>query len=281
MEIDFQNVSYNLYKNTPLEKKVLSNISFNLEKGKIYGFLGNSNSGKTSIGELINALIVPTRGIIKVGGFINDGKKIKSINKLRSMVGYVYQNPNEMFITKTVKTEIQFGMKYFNYKLKSIEKRTKESLLLVGLNEKYLNRKIESLSLSEQKKLEIACVIAFNPKIIIFDEPTVGLNQRDKNNLIRLMRIMKNKYNRTLLILTKDTDFLYKIIDYVYVLDKGSIVFEGEKIILTEEKLLDKYNLYFPKFLNFTNIAKKEKQANLEYYEEVKDLIKEVYRDVS
>ena len=109
MEIEFNNVVYETTSN--IEKPILKGMSFKLENSKIYAFLGNSNSGKTSIGELISALITPTKGYVKVGNFINNGRKIKNVNSLRSEIGYVFQNPQEMFITKTVKSEIQFGMK--------------------------------------------------------------------------------------------------------------------------------------------------------------------------
>lgn len=281
MEIVFDNVSCSFNKKTNAEKSILNNISFKINESKIYGFLGNSNSGKTLIAELILFLESPTSGSIKVDSYFNNGKKLKDINKLRSSIGYVYKNPQEMFITNSVKKEIEFGMKYFNYKIQTINKRTKDSLRLVGLDESFLNENISNLSLSEQRKLEIACVLSFNPKLIILDEPTIGLNEREKKDLIRLIRIMKNKYGRTVIILTKDTDFLYKIVDYVYILNKGQLEVEGTKSILTDMKLLNKLNLYLPKCLNFVNYANEFKDASLEYYEEVGDLIKGVYRSVS
>lgn len=281
MEIVFDNVSCSFNKKTNAEKSILNNISFKINESKIYGFLGNSNSGKTLIAELILFLESPTSGSIKVDSYFNNGKKIKDINKLRSSIGYVYKNPQEMFITNSVKKELEFGMKYFNYKIQTINKRTKDSLRLVGLDESFLNENISNLSLSEQRKFEIACVLSFNPKLIILDEPTIGLNEREKKDLIRLIRIMKNKYGRTVIILTKDTDFLYKIVDYVYILNKGQVEIEGTKSILTDMKLLNKLNLYLPKCLNFVNYANEFKDASLEYYEEVGDLIKGVYRSVS
>jgi len=122
--------------------------------------------------------------------------------------------------------------------------------------------------------------LIYNPKVLILDEPTLGLSEKDKKELIRMIRFLKNKFSKTIIILTKDTDFLYKIANYNYVIHNGEIVDEGQDLILTNKSMLDKYELYYPKCLKFVNLAKKKHDADLEYYKEVKDLIKGVYRDV-
>ena len=113
MEIKFDHVSFVIDAYTPLEKTIISDVSFEIKSPGIYSFIGRSNSGKTAIGDLINALIMPTNGKVKIGRFINDGRMIKNINKLRFQTGYVFKNPYDMFFNKTVRSEIEFGMKYF------------------------------------------------------------------------------------------------------------------------------------------------------------------------
>ena len=140
MEIKFNNVSLVTNLGTPLEKTMLNNVSFRLSGNKIYGILGNSNSGKTCIGELISALIKPTKGNVNVNEYLNNGKKIRNVNKLRLMVGYVNKNPYDMFICKTVKKELEFGMKYFKYRLNSIKMRPNDALKMVGLSEEYMDK---------------------------------------------------------------------------------------------------------------------------------------------
>ena len=176
MEIEFNNVSFIINKGTPLEKTILNNVTFKLEKGKIHTILGASNSGKTAIADLINALNVPTSGSVRVGTFINDGRRIKDINELRFQTGYVFKNPFDMFFNKTVKKEIEFGMKYFKYKLDKLEVRAIDSLKLVGLDESYLNMNPLNLTVVDAKKVALACAIIYNPKVLILDEPTSGLD---------------------------------------------------------------------------------------------------------
>ena len=122
MEIKFEHVSYVVNEYTPLEKTILNDVSFSMKGPGIYAVLGSSNSGKTAIGDLINALLVPTKGSVKIGRFTNNGvNRIKNIDKLRFDTGYVYKNPYDMFFNNTVKKEIEYGMKYFKYKLEKID----------------------------------------------------------------------------------------------------------------------------------------------------------------
>ncbi len=279
MEIIFDKVTFVINKNTPLEKTILNNISFNISNSGIYSFIGASNSGKTAIGDLINALVVPTKGKVRIGNFSNGGRKIRNINRLRFETGYVYKNPYDMFFNKTVEDELSFGMKYFKYKTDKMSLRVNDALKLVGLNESYLELDPLSLNLVDAKKLALACVLIYNPKIIILDEYTNGLSSNDKNDLIRLLRILKTKYKKTIILLSKDTSFCYQVTDYVYLLSLTRLIKEGKKDILHDQELLASINLEVPKIVSFVNECNK-KGHEINYYTNILDLIKGVYRDV-
>jgi len=279
MRIEFNNVSLFLNHNTILQKKVLNNINFELLPGLKYTFYGNSNSGKTLIGELINALIKPDKGYIKIGEFINNGKKIKNINELRFLVGLVTKNADEMFFNKTVRKELEFGIKYFKYKVGNIYMRTIDALKIVGLDESYLNKKINDLTLSEIKKVQLASVIVYNPKILILDEPTIHLNFKEKKDLLRILNILNTKYNKTIILLSRDANFIYEFDSYIYVMDHGNIVLNGNNDILLNQEELFKYNLSVPDIVKFINIANKN-NFKLKQYKDIKDLIKGVCNNV-
>ena len=117
MEITFNNVTYKENVRTPLEKTYLKNFSYTFKSGKVYSIIGDSDSGKEKIGLLINAVNKPLIGTIKIGKYLNDGKYIKNINGLRMNVGYLKENPNEFLFNKIVKSELEFGLKYFKYKI--------------------------------------------------------------------------------------------------------------------------------------------------------------------
>lgn len=278
MEIAFNNVTYKENVRTPLEKTYLKNFSYTFTSGKVYSIIGDSDSGKEKIGLLINAVNKPLIGTIKIGKYLNDGKYIKNINGLRMNVGYLKENPNEFLFNKIVKSELEFGLKYFKYKLNKKNIRISEALKLVGLNEEYLKRRIDSLNISEKKKVSLASILIFNPGVIILEEPSMFLNYRDNEKLIKLIKLLKDKYNKTIILISKDTNLSYKVSDEIILLNKGSIVYAGNKSILEDEKVLNNINVDVPEIVKFINISNKF-DANLTYTSNILDLIKEVYRN--
>ena len=278
MEITFNNVTYKENVRTPLEKTYLKNFSYTFTSGKVYSIIGDSDSGKEKIGLLINAVNKPLIGTIKIGKYLNDGKYIKNINGLRMNVGYLKENPNEFLFNKTVKSELEFGLKYFKYKLNKKNIRISEALKLVGLNEEYLKRRIDSLNISEKKKVSLASILIFNPSVIIIEEPSIFLNYRDNEKLIKLIKLLKDKYNKNIILISKDTNLSYKVSDEIILLNKGSIVYAGNKSILEDEKVLNNINVDVPEIVKFINISNKF-DANLTYTSNILDLIKEVYRN--
>ena len=152
MEIIFNDVSYK-YNNLSNSKVGLSNVSINFKENTINGIVGKSGSGKTTMIELINALIIPDKGNIKIGSrVISKTRKIKNINNLRYKIGLVFENVQDQFFCDTVYKEIKFGMKNFKKLVNDVDKHIKDSLLMVGLDESYLNKNPYNLSSGEQKK---------------------------------------------------------------------------------------------------------------------------------
>lgn len=277
MEIRFRNVTLLKNQGCSFKSAILHRINFKISSSGIYSFIGNSKSGKTAICEVINFLSKPNYGNVTVGKYSSSSLR-KNYNKLRFNVGYVFEDPYEMFVTNKVKDELEFGLKYFRYKYKAKNKRVLDSLKLVGLDDSYLNKKLSMLSLNEARKVAFASILTFNPKIILLDEPTIGLNTKDKNDLIRLLKILKNKYNKIIIITSKDTDFVYSFVDYVYIMNNGRIVNEGKKDIMHDVEFLRKNNLSVPKIVSFVNEARLM-GIDLKYFDNVKDLAKGVYRN--
>lgn len=280
MEVKFNHVFYVYNEKTPLSKMVLGDINTTFKEGKITGIMGKSGSGKTTLIELINALIIPTKGNIQVGSrVISKTIKIKNINNLRYKIGLVFQVPEEQFFCKTVKEEIEFGMKYFKKSVKSIEKHVSDALIMMGLDDSYLNRNPFTLSSGEMRKVAIASVLAFNPKIIILDEPTIGLDNKSKENLIKIIKLLKNRYKKTIIVVSNDTDLLLKISDNVILLDKGKIILEGNKYDVFKQDI-SKYGLKRPKIIEFEQLVLEKKGIKIGYRDDINDLMKDVYRYV-
>ena len=278
MEIVFDKVSYIINESTSLEKTILNNVSFSITKGGVYSFIGASNSGKSVIGALISMTVYPSSGKVTISSYLSNGRS-KSIKKLRSKIGYVSKNPYDMFFNKTVYKELVFGLNNFKYKKESSYKRVIDSLKLVGLSEDILETDPLSLDLVRAKKLALACTLIYNPKVIILDEFTNGMPSYEKKELVRLIRILKNKYNKTIILLTKDTSFAYEITDYVYLMYLTRLVAFGKREILEDSELLKNLKLEVPKIVSFVDACNK-KGHDINHYNNILDLIKGVYRDV-
>ena len=266
MEIELKNVDFTYEKINYEKKEVLKNINMKFETGKITSIIGKSGSGKTTLLELIDNIIVPTKGEII----------IEDVNK----IGFLFQFPEEQFFNQTVKKELEVILKLSDYK-KDINKRIYDVLEMVNLNEDYLNKNPFNLSSGEKRKLALASVLILNPKIILLDEPTIGLDDKDKNEMIKLIRMLKNRYNKTIIIASHDMNFIHKIADYIYVLDNKKIIMEGDKYtIFKQEEKLNKIKIKVPNLISFSNKVLKIKKIKIGYRDDINDLIKDIYRYV-
>ena len=282
MEIKYDSVYYSYRENTAFEKLALEDINVTIQEGKINGIVGKCGSGKTTFLELLNALLLPTLGTIKIGDYqMEKGVKIKNINRLRFDLGYVFGNPKKQFFLPTVKQEIAFGMEQFNYKLEKQESRIFDALHLVGLDNSYLERDPMKLSNGEMRKVAIASVLAFNPKILIFDDPTVGLDSVSEKSFLKMLKMLKNKYHKTIIIVTHDMNMIHKIADYLFVFHDGKKVLEGTKYEVFDNELLEQYEIKRPAIMEFSYQVLKQKGIKLGYRDDVNDLIKDIYRHVS
>ena len=278
MVIRFNEVTYKENVNTPLEKTYINKLTLVIKENTITSFIGDSKSGIYKIGDLINASIPPTFGSVQVMNYVNDGKRIKKVNLLRMNVGLVKLKKEDMLFNSTVKNELEFGIKYFNYKTDKKSVRITDALKLVGLDETYLDKKIKDLNLLETRKISIASVLIFNPSILIIEEPTFGLQNKDREDLKKLLIMLKEKYKKTIILITKDTDFIYSFTDEIFVMYKGLLVSHGNSKMLEDVNLIESYNLKPPEIVKFITQAHK-KNIKLTYTNNILDLIKEVYRN--
>jgi len=270
MEIIFNNVTIVKNRGTNFQKTIINDFSLSFKSNIINCLCGNG--GKTTIAKSILALENITDGEIHVGDFIiNKSAFIRNIKKLRSSVSYLGKDPRTFLYHKTVKKEIMFG---FN---PATNMTILEVLSLVGLNESYLKKDPLKLSLTEQKKVCLASIIAFNPKIIILDEFEKGLTKYEKKELKRILKDLKTKLDKTIVIISNDVTFIHNFCEYFYCLSDGKLVLTGDKEIFNNKEFYKYTNE--PNIIEFVNYLN-SRGIKMPNYIEPKELLKAVYRDV-
>ena len=275
MEIIFNKLSFIENSRSSFEKKYLEDINIVINQGSIIGFVGDILD---IIGKLLLVVKRPTKGEIKLGDVvIKKTTHIDNINELRKHIGFINTNSNKRFSEKTVQKEISNIMKNYDCKTNNVLKHIVDSLKIAGLNESYLERNPVELSEIEQKKVLLACVMSYNPEVIILDSFMRGMCFREKEYFRKLFLKLKNKYDKTIIVLGDNLSFLFDFVEKVYVINKGKMVLNGEKDIFYNDKLYKYVDM--PKIVEFTKYAK-EQGHNILEYTDIKELIKELYRNV-
>ena len=274
MEIVFNKLSYVENKMSSSPKNYLDNVSLEIKQGSIIGFIGENIS---IIGKLLMVIKRPSKGELKLDNIVvKRTSHINNINLLRKKMAFMIDD-NFNFITDNVKSEIETVMKNYNYHTKDVNKHIVDSLKIVGLSEDYLDRDPNELSYTEKKKVNLACMLSYNPEVIILENFEKGLIARERTYFKNLFLKLKNKFNKTIILLTKDITFMFGIVDNLNVINNAKIVISGDADTFYENKLY-KY-IEMPKIVEFTKYAQEQGHNILEYVD-IKELIKEIYRNV-
>lgn len=277
MEVKISNLSFYYDKKT--KNRIIDSINLKIKNNTIVSITGKSGSGKTTLVELIGALKIPNSGKITIGDIVINKKKIFDDNILKKAVSYVPQNCEYQLFNKTVYDELTYPFKFKNEKIE--RDKVIEYLNLVDLNESFLDRNPLALSTGEKRKVVIASTLLLNTDIIIFDEPSVGLDSKSIKNFIRLLKNLKNNFAKTIIVVSRDIEFIHKISDQIVILHEGKIIADGDKYTaFNDVDLLNKYGLSIPKTMEFSNLVLSKKNVKIGYRDEINDLLKDIYRYV-
>lgn len=221
---------------TPFACESLQRVSFGLEKGEAALLIGPSGSGKTTLIQHLNGLLKPDAGRV-----IFDGKPLEagdqSLANLRKRIGLVFQMPEELFFSESVFDEIAFAPRNLGLSETDVQKRVLGALAKVGLEAgKFLTRHPFHLSSGQKRLVAIAAVLSLEPELLILDEPLAGLDYAGQNNLIALMKKLKEEEHLTLIISTHHLEEIAALAEKVVVLYRGKLIFYGN----TEQILCDK-----------------------------------------
>lgn len=222
--------------------EALMGVSLTIHDGEFIAIMGQNGAGKTTLVKHFNGLLKPTMGKVLVDEV--ETTKV-SIATLARNVGFVFQNPDHQLFSETVEEEIAFGLKNFGFKEEVIEQRVTWALNLLALTQ-YKETSPFMLSGGERKRVALASVLAWDPKILILDEPTIGQDYQQKEKLRQLILQMTTQ-RRTIIIVTHDVEFVAECNPRVLLMQGGKIVADGEaKKILTNPEALNQASIVAP-----------------------------------
>ena len=274
MEIIFNQLTFTENKKTSSEKKYFDEVNMVINSSSIVGIKMDYSD---IIGELLMIIKRPTKGEIKLDDIVvKRTTHVNNINALRKKLGIV-PFENNVYLKDTVKKEIKNAMANYGYKTKNISKHIADSLMIVGLDEEYLNRDPNTLSFVEKKKVNLALAMSYNPEVLVIESFDKGLTYREREYFRKLFLKLKNKYNKTIILVNSELPFMFDIVDKLYVINKGKLVISGDSSIFYDDKLYKFVEV--PKIVEFIKYANSEGHHILEYTD-IKELIKGLYRDV-
>lgn len=236
--IEVENVSFAYPNNV----KALKDVSLLINDGEFVAIMGQNGAGKTTLVKHFNGLLKPSTGIVRID-HVETTKT--SVAALAKDSGFVFQNPDHQLFSETVEEEIAFALKNFGFEKDIIEKRITWALNLLGLSQ-YRKTSPFLLSGGERKRVALASVLAWNPKTLILDEPTIGQDHRQKENL-RQFIIQMQTQKKTVVIVTHDVEFVAECNPRVLLMKDGTIVGDDEgKEILTNPEILNQSSIVLP-----------------------------------
>ncbi|MBF7095221.1 energy-coupling factor transporter ATPase [Streptococcus sp. HF-1907] len=252
MGIHLKHVSYTYQAGTPFEGRALFDINLEIKDGSYTAFIGHTGSGKSTIMQLLNGLHVPTQGQVEVDDIVITAKsKNKDIKPVRQKVGLVFQFPESQLFDETVLKDVAFGPQNFGVSKEEAERLAREKLALVGISEDLFDKNPFELSGGQMRRVAIAGILAMEPKVLVLDEPTAGLDPKGRKELMTLFKNL-HQQGMTIVLVTHLMDDVADYADYVYVLEAGRIVCSGEpKTVFQGVDFLESKQLGVPKITKF------------------------------
>ena len=252
MGIALENVSFTYQEGTPLASTALSDVSLTIEDGSYTALIGHTGSGKSTILQLLNGLLVPSQGSVRVfDTLITSTSKNKDIRQIRKQVGLVFQFAENQIFEETVLKDVAFGPQNFGVSEEDAEQIAREKLALVGIDESLFDRSPFELSGGQMRRVAIAGILAMDPAILVLDEPTAGLDPLGRKELMNLFKKL-HQSGMTIVLVTHLMDDVAEYANQVYVMEKGRLVKGGKPSdVFQDVVFMEEVQLGVPKITAF------------------------------
>ena len=252
MGIALENVSFTYQEGTPLASTALSDVSLTIEDGSYTALIGHTGSGKSTILQLLNGLLVPSQGSVRVfDTLITSTSKNKEIRQIRKQVGLVFQFAENQIFEETVLKDVAFGPQNFGVSEEDAEQIAREKLALVGIDESLFDRSPFELSGGQMRRVAIAGILAMEPAILVLDEPTAGLDPLGRKELMNLFKKL-HQSGMTIVLVTHLMDDVAEYANQVYVMEKGRLVKGGKPSdVFQDVVFMEEVQLGVPKITAF------------------------------
>lgn len=282
MSIIVKDLNFTYGRKTPFEKKALAGVDLTVNDGDFLGIIGHTGSGKSTFIQHLNALIIPQEGTVTVEDIIlSNAKKPKpDFKRLRSIVGMVFQYPEYQLFDETVEKDVSFGPKNLGLNKDEIDQRVKEAIELVGLDyESIKDRAPFELSGGQKRRVAIAGVIAMQPKVLILDEPTAGLDPYGKEQILNMITDIKKKSGATVIVISHDVNEITRYATRIVVFNEGKVLYDlPMKELFKHSSELVSIGLEIPKAVEIANMIRDKGFDISDEIVTIDDLVKEINR---
>lgn len=246
MQLELKNVSYTYGKDTVFEVNALSDISLGIEEGQFIGIIGHTGSGKSTLIQHFNALMQPTEGQVLFEGEDIWAEKYDR-RALRSKVGLVFQYPEHQLFEADVLSDVAFGPKNQGLSGDEALARAREALIQVGFPEKLNKHSPFELSGGQKRRVAIAGVLAMNPKVLILDEPTAGLDPKGRDEILDQIKHLHEQRGITIILVSHSMEDVARYADRLIVVNDGKIPYDGTpREVFSHYEELEKIGLAAP-----------------------------------
>lgn len=244
--LEVRNLTHTYSGNTPFINDAVSDVSFKINKGEIIGIIGHTGSGKSTLVQHLNGLLQPTKGSVFIENE-NIWDNPKEIRKIRSKVGLVFQYPEYQLFEETVFKDIAFGPSNMGISGEELTKTVLETCEIVGVKSEFLEKSPFDLSGGEKRRVAIAGVMAMKPQVIVFDEPTAGLDPKGREDVANIIQNYRKATDATVIIISHSMEDMAEVADKILVMNEGKLAFfDTPKEVFAKEKELGEMGLNVP-----------------------------------